>query len=36
MELVQALDDEIGGQEDSDDEDILAIIAAFVASDYGA
>lgn len=32
MELVRASD----GQEDSDDEDILAIIAAFVAGDYGA
>jgi len=36
MELIQALDDEIGDQEDSDNEDILAIIAAFVAGDYGA
>ena len=36
MELVRASDDEIVGQHDSDDEDILAIIAAFIAGDYGA
>jgi hypothetical protein len=36
IELIQALDDEMGDQEDSDNEDILAIIAAFVAGDYGA
>jgi hypothetical protein len=36
MELIRAPDDEIGDQEDSDNEDILAMIAAFVAGDYGA
>jgi hypothetical protein len=36
MELIRALDDEIGDQEDYNDEDILGLISAFVASDYVA
>jgi hypothetical protein len=34
IELFQALNDEVGDQEDYNDEDIMALISAFVAGDY--
>jgi hypothetical protein len=36
MELIRALDDEAGDQDDYNDEDILALISSFVTGDYAA